>query len=417
MPSMEKLWEAQWRARGPRSWKWGRFVPFALYRAYTKERLPEDAQAMVYVTLLTLVPLLAVAFALLRGFGVEGVLEPWLKDLLKPMGESGMTIVDHLIDFVNQTKAGSLGLVGVSFLFVSVINLAQKIETKLNRIWQVDVERSFKARMTAYISAVLLAPLLIAALMSSMLGMKNAAWLQPYLVYEGVNMAFQFVTGLLPVLMVFVIITCVYAWIPNRKIRWKAAAAGALFFLLLWYPISWIFSVFIAGSANYSVIYSSFASIVILLLWLYFLWLLFFMGAKVASLVQSPETLAPDSEVEWYANEQMKLGLAIMILVEKRFASAQSAPTLGELINALPSVPFKIQFVLERLLKAELLTETAHQPAGYLPSKAAELYTLLQIYHALAMPADRLPDLHPELLKLEKNIEALLDVPLENWID
>ena len=170
MPFLESYWRKLWQQRSI-WWRNLLLYPFALVRAWMDEGLPESARALVYMTLLTLVPLLAVAFALLRGFGVEGVIEPWLANMFAPMGDAGAQVVDHLIRFVNQTRAGSLGIVGVVFLFVSVMGLAQKIEAALNRIWAVDSERSLHVRITGYLSAVLLAPLMLGALMSTMFSM------------------------------------------------------------------------------------------------------------------------------------------------------------------------------------------------------------------------------------------------------
>lgn len=415
MASIDSAWQKWWQQRGPISWRWAKFYPFALLRAYTKERLPEDAQAMVYVTLLTLVPLLAVAFSLLRGFGVNGVIEPWLRNMFDPMGSAGSEVVDYLIQFVSQTSAGGLGIVGVVVLFVSVINLAQKIETTLNRIWRVENERALKARISGYISAVLLAPLLIGAIMSMMLGMKNAAWLQPYLHLPGVGMLFALLTGLLPMVIVFMLIASSYAWIPNRRVSVKAAFTGAGFFLLLWYPVSWLFSRFIAGSANYSVIYSSFASMIILLFWLYFLWLLFIMGAKVASLIDMPDALSPHDEREWYADEQMTLGIAIMSAIDHAFAHAEEAPNISELSKALHSSPQKIGFLLARLHDGKLIRATDDSPARYVLSKARALYTLRDIYQALAMPQDTVNLNRAAFAELRENMIAQMDIPLMDW--
>ena len=383
--------------------------PSALLRACLREHLQEDAQALVYVTLLTLVPLLAVAFALLRGFGVEGIIEPWLRKVFTPMGEAGAQVVAHLLAFVNQTKAGSLGIIGVIFLFVSVMNLAQKLETTLNRIWQVAANRALRTRMTGYISAVLLAPLLIGAIMSSVLGMQNATWLQPYLHYQGVRALFRLLTGSLPMLMVFLVIAAVYAWTPNRRVGWRAAFAGAAFFLVLWYPVSWLFGVFIAGSQKYSVIYSSFASIVILLFWLYFLWLSFLIGAKTASFVQLPYLLAPNDEKNWFAGEQLQLAAAMMTRIIERFARGQAAHDIEALNDTLPATPGKIEFVLARLRAAKLIAETADCRPLYLPTKAASRYTFGDLYRAITLPDARYAGFAPALDTFAADFVRLLD--------
>lgn len=411
--ALQTFWEKAWRrANAQKNRHLWQFYPLALLRAYREERLAEYSQALVYVTLLTLVPLLAVAFALLRGFGVSGIIEPWLRDIFAPMGSAGAQVVNQLLDFVNQTKASSLGIIGVFFLFVSVMNLAQKLEITLNRIWQIDTARSLSQRIVGYLSAVILAPLLIGAIVSSMLGMKNAAWLQPYLQYSGVQILFSLITSILPVIVILLIISALYAWTPNRRVKWYAALGGALFFLALWYPISWLFSRFIAGSQNYSAIYSSFASAIILLIWLNFLWLIFLLGAKFASLLQLKYLLAPDNDNAWYAGEQVELGIALLSIIGNQFQQGKSAPTEDDLLNQLPAQPYKIHYVLRAFTEANLIIVSAENPEHYLPSKSLDLYHLQDIYQSLRVPDKRYVQQAPQIEAMEAKIAAILREPL-----
>lgn len=414
MLSIQALWEKLWNNRGPRSWRWAKFLPFAIFRAYMKENIAKDAQSLVYVTLLTLVPLLAVAFALLQGFGLRGVIEPWLEDLFAPMGAAGAEVVSYLMEFVSNTSAGNLGIIGVIFLFFSVLNISQSIEQALHDIWRVENARSLRARLMGYFTTLLLAPLLISAIMTMMLGMKDASWLQPFLHIPGMSGLFKLLTGFLPITMVFVLIAGVYSWIPNCKVSWKAAFTGSAFFLLLWYPVSKIFSIFIAGSTNYSVIYSSFASVIILLFWLQFLWLIFLMGAKVASLVQIPSLLSPYNENQWYADEQMKLGLMLYAITQNRYKHNQSAPDMAFFNRCTGSTPYKIRLILDRLIQAKLISEVSGEPPRYMPSKPAEQYRLSELYHALAAPKGTFPEFSGAYQQLEQDFLSRLEQSMPN---
>ncbi|MDO5091612.1 MAG: YihY/virulence factor BrkB family protein [Cardiobacteriaceae bacterium] len=383
MSLFQSLWRKLWHA--PPSWHRSLLLyPFALTRAWLDEDLPESARALVYMTLLTLVPLLAVAFALLHGFGVEGVIEPWLANLFAPMGDAGAQVVAHLITFVNQTKAGSLGIIGIVFLFVSVMGLAQRIEAVLNRIWAVEHERDLHVRITGYLGAVLLAPLMLGALMTTVFGMQNAPWLQPYTHIPAIRQTLEILTGLLPVLIAFLILTGIYIWIPNCRVRFLPALAGAAFFLALWFPVSWVFTTFIASSANYSAIYSGFANIVILLIWLNFLWLLFLLGAKVAMLTQRPQERSPYASEHWHGNEQTESAIALMTAILAAFRDGRPAYTLEPLADAIHSTPRKTGWLLQRLVHANLLTPSADHPPRYLPNRAIASYTLHDIHAALA---------------------------------
>lgn len=409
---LESYWRKLWQQRST-WWRNLLLYPFALLRAWMDEGLPESARALVYMTLLTLVPLLAVAFALLRGFGVEGVIEPWLVNMFAPMGDAGAQVVDHLIQFVNQTRAGSLGIVGVVFLFVSVMGLAQKIEAALNRIWAVDSERSLHVRITGYLSAVLLAPLMLGALMSTMFSMQDAAWLQPYTHIPGIRQILGLLTGLLPILTAFLVLACIYVWIPNCRVQWLPALAGAAFFLVLWFPVSWVFATFIASSANYSAIYSGLASIVILLVWLNFLWLLFLLGAKVAMLTQRPQERSPFADEQWHGDEQIATAVALMTNILSAFRHGETARDLEQLAAAIHASPRKVAWLLHRLVQGGLLATTGDHPPRYLPSRAVASYTLRDVYDVLA-PLDSpltITGNSPYFAAHERYLE-MLDAPL-----
>lgn len=412
MPFLDAYWHKLWLQR-PTWWRNLLLYPFALVRAWMEEGLPESARGLVYMTLLTLVPLLAVAFALLRGFGVEGVIEPWLANMFAPMGGSGEQVVAYLIQFVNQTRAGSLGIVGVVFLFVSVMGLAQKIEVAMNRIWAVDTERSLHVRITGYMSAILLAPLMLGALMSMMFSMQDAAWLQPYVNIPGLRQVLGIVTGLVPLLAAFAVLTCIYVWIPNCRVQWVPALVGAAFFLALWFPVSWLFATFIASSANYSAIYSGLASIVILLIWLNFLWLLFLLGAKVAMLVQRPQERSPFADKHWHGDEQLSTAIALMTTILDGFRRGEAARDLEQLAIAIQATPRKVSWLLNLLTEAGMLTASGDRPPRYLPSRAIASYTLRDIYDALA-PQDSPLSISAAspYLGIHERYVHMLDVPL-----
>lgn len=389
MAFFQAFWRALWQRRAS-WWRSLLLYPCALVRAWVEEGVDERARALVYMTLLTLVPLLAVAFALLRGFGVEGVIEPWLAKLFSPMGEAGAQVVGHLLHFVNQARAGSLGIVGVVFLFVSVIGLAQNIEAALNRIWAVDSERRIHVRITGYLTAILLAPLVIGALMSVMFGLRDAAWLQPYLQTPGLRLLIGAVMRIVPAAMVFFVLAAVYVWIPNCRVQWRPAMAGAAFFLVLWFPVSWLFATFIAGSTNYPAIYSGLASIVILLIWLNFLWLLFLMGAKVAMLVQRPQERSPFADPHWHGDEQIATAMALMTAVANAFRRGEAPGDAEALAAEIQASPRKVSLLLNTLARAGLVNATGDHPPRYLPSRAVKHYTLRDIYDALAPQESRL---------------------------
>ncbi|MBR1375565.1 MAG: YihY/virulence factor BrkB family protein [Cardiobacteriaceae bacterium] len=384
-------------------------IPLVLQKSWNRQKISITAQSLVFVTLLTLVPLLAVAVAFLHGFGIQGVIEPWLQKVFAPMGKSGLEVVGYLLRFVEQTNAANLGILGIIFLFFSVINIAGKIEDALNAIWAVKNTGGFHKRLSGYFSAILLAPLLITALMSSMLGMKNAAWLQSYLRYPLVLEIFNFLTGILPTVIVFLSLSAVYLLIPKIKVRLFSAASGAIFFIALWYPVSQIFSRFIAASNNYPAIYSGFAVLIILLFWLYYLWTIFLLGAVICVYMQNPNKL---NITEWKAAEYTKLVLTIAEYLALKFERGEKPANLAEISRDLPYSSDKIEVVLEALQEANLWRQTQNNPPEFLPVSNPKLYSQYQIYRAMVQNNDEEENNSKIALELEEGLRKILDKPL-----
>jgi len=119
------------------------------------------AMSLVYITLISLVPLLAVSFSVLKGFGVHNQLEPALINLLEPLGEKGLQLSQTIISFVDQVKVGVLGSIGLLVLIFSVLSLVKNIENAFNHTWRISVTRSLSQRFSNYLSVILLGPLLL----------------------------------------------------------------------------------------------------------------------------------------------------------------------------------------------------------------------------------------------------------------
>jgi membrane protein len=119
------------------------------------------AMSLVYTTLLSLVPLLAISFTVLKGFGIHNQIEPMLHNFLEPLGPEGDTVAERILSFVGHVDVGVLGSVGTVMFIYTVIALLQKIEAAFNFVWQVEHLRSLSQRFSNYLSVVLIGPVLI----------------------------------------------------------------------------------------------------------------------------------------------------------------------------------------------------------------------------------------------------------------
>ena len=128
---------------------------------YRDDVLNLQAMSLTYSTLLSVVPFLAVMFSVLKAFEVQNVLEPFLLQMLQPLGREASQVANRIINFVDNIRVGILGAAGVAMLFYTVVTLVAKVEDALNQIWRLPRSRTWPQRVTAYLSVVLVGPVMV----------------------------------------------------------------------------------------------------------------------------------------------------------------------------------------------------------------------------------------------------------------
>ena len=259
------------------------------------------AMSLVYTTLLSLVPLLAISFSVLKGFGVHNQVEPFLQGLLEPLGEKGAEITERIIDFVDNVQVGVLGFLGFLLLFYTVISLLQKVERALNYIWHVPKERSIPQKVRDYLSVVVLGPALIIGGMGVLAALMNSAVLGSLASIGPLGYLLEQVGRLTSIVVIVSTFAFIYAFLPNIKVRILPAFVGGLVAGGMWIVIGWGFASFIATSTNYTAIYSAFATLVLFMIWLYLLWLIVLLGSAVSFYVQNPHYIGIRRDTARYA--------------------------------------------------------------------------------------------------------------------
>src|SRR5919106_1753558 len=272
-----------------------RKIHSSLYRAtlvvttrYRDDVLSLQAMSLTYSTLLSLVPLLAVMFSVLKAFEVQNALEPFLAQLLQPLGANASEVTSAIIGFVDNLRVGILGAAGLAMLFYTVVTLVAKIEDALNRIWRLPRARSWAERITAYLTAVLVGPVMVFTALT-LTASAQSYWLVERLVKIGfVSYVFTLATSVMPFVLFCATFTFLYKVIPYTHVRLGSALIGGATAGILWQVVGMGFAAFVANSARYAAIYSSFAIMIVFLIWVYVGWLIFLIGAEVAYFHQHP---------------------------------------------------------------------------------------------------------------------------------
>lgn len=379
-----------WRgsARGVPGWRGGALkaarITVAVGRDIVHGQLSLRATSLVFTTLLSLVPLLAVSFSVLKGFRVHNQMAPALNSLLAPLGDKGLEITEKIIGFVENVRADVIGSLGLALLIYTTISLMHKIELAFNYAWHISGHRTLGQRFSHYLSVVFVGPLLVFSSLAITATIVGSDVVTTLGAYQPFGWLIGLGTRALPYLMVTGAFTFVYVFMPNTRVTVRSAFVGALFAGLLWNVVGMAFASFVANSPNYTAIYSAFATLIVFMLWLYLGWLILLVGASIAFYHQRPEYmgLGPGRLVP--PNRQREaLAMQVMSLVGGRFYDGGAALSRND-IGALAGAPFEaVEEVLEALGKAGLLTETDGDPPTLMPAVPLEETPLITVLLAV----------------------------------
>jgi len=356
----------------------------AAYRSIQAEGLDYRATSLAYTTLLTIVPGLALVFSLLKTFGVNRHLEPFLLQLLEPLGDKAATLTDKTLDFVGRINVGVLGFVGLFTLIYVSVSMLSKIESAFNHIWRVTESRSLMRRAGDYISVIMLGPLLMFSAMGLTASMPGAQTLQKLGTHEPFATLFFLGGKLLSLLLVVAAFSFVYLYIPNTRVPWRAALFGGVVGGLTWKLGGLLFAHFVATSASYHAIYSGLAIVILFLIWLDLSWLILLLGGQAAMYFQHPYFLkGHEGFQELGSRIREGLGLSLMTLIAQRFINNQPPWSIDALAEhaGLPWVT--VQEALAVLSQGGLIEETHRDDGSFLPARDIAGITVTEVLRVM----------------------------------
>jgi len=335
---IDRIWVGKLEAlEPPRRW----FIQIArtvyvLVRDVAEGQLTLRAMSLVYTTLLSMVPLLAVSFSVLKGFGVHNQLEPLLLNFLAPMGERGVEITEKVIGFVSNVKAGVLGSLGLILLFYTVVSLMQKIERAFNYAWRVSDARSIAQRFSDYLSVIVIGPVLVFSAVGITASAQSNSVVEALRTLPFAGELFDAIGRLVPYLLIVVAFTVIYIFVPNTRVKLRSALLGGAIAGVLWETTGWAFAAFVVNSAKYTAIYSAFASLILFMIWLYVGWLILLVGSSIAFYHQHPEHPRRTRAVLRLGNrEREALALQVSLIVGKAFHHGDPPVTRTDLAQRI----------------------------------------------------------------------------------
>lgn len=380
---------------------------YVIIRDLADGQLTLRAMSLVYTTLLSLVPLLAVSFSVLKAFGVHNQLEPMLLSLLTPMGPKGAEITSRIIEFVENIKVGVLGALGFLFLFYTVVALIQKIERAFNYTWRVKQHRPLAQRFSDYLSIIVIGPVLVFSALGLTASIMSTTLMQQFSATEFIGPIIEIVTRIMPYILIITAFTFFYVFIPNTKVKFYAALSGAFVAGILWETTGLVFASFIANSTKYTAIYSALATLIIFMIWLYLAWLILLIGASIAFYTQNPERLTlTDDEPVLSIQLREKLAFMTMLLIAKHYYNNKPAWSQEALANYFNTPVDALETVIEPLIHSGILQLTLDDPPVFLPAQPLDTTPLKNILNAIRSENND-TTLKIALLPEQKNVDRL----------
>ncbi len=314
---------------------------YAVLRDIVSGQLTLRAMSLVFTTLLSVVPLIAFSFSVLKGLGAHKQLETYLYTILEPLGDKGVQITDNVMRIVHSVNGSVLGGIGLAFFVFTAVSMVQKVEESFNYVWYVTKPRSFARRFTEYMLVLLIGPVVIVIALGAIAAVGNESiviWFSNNSVFGPL---FSATSKLTPYLLVTSVFAFLYWYMPNTKVNFSSALVGGLSGGFMWATLGMVFAAFIANSARTQAIYASFAIAITTLLWLYLNWLILLVGSQIAFYFQNPAYLKLGRREPRLSNAMReRVALNVMFLVGKEFRNPDQGVNLERLSATLriPSI-------------------------------------------------------------------------------
>jgi membrane protein len=366
-------------------------VLVVVVRALTDSQLNLEATALVYRTLLSIVPLLAVGFSVLKAFGAEYRIDAVVARLLEPLGPSGAQLAAQVVGFVENLRVSVLGAIGFVLLFYTVLSVIERIESAFNGIWHVRRPRSLARKFSDYLSIVLVGPVLVFGAFAIMAAAQNYWLVQRVLAATHLTGAAMFVARHgAPFVLLVAAFTLLYRLLPHTRVTLRAALVGGMAAALMWHVAGYGFTLFVAGSTSYTAIYSGAAVFLISLIWLQLAWLIVLTGAQVAYVHQHPiASVIVRSRPSMLLREQ--IGLGALVEVTRRYLRGEGPSQPTELARTLDAPLATLEDLLEDFVASGLLVHTT-EPDGVLLARAPDHVSVIDALGAIREPASRETD-------------------------
>jgi membrane protein len=387
------------------------------FRGFAEDQCQLRASALTFYTLLSIVPVVAMAFGIAKGFKMEELLQKQLEERFAGHEEVMQRVLDFSHSLLEETRGGVIAGMGVLILFWTVVKLLGNIESSFNDIWGIREGRSLTRKFSDYLAIMLICPILLA--IAGSVTVFIATYLKEltdqFEFYGLLRAAVHFSVRGSTYLVIWMLFTFLYLFLPNTQVRLRSALPAGIIAGILYQLVQGLYITGQVGLSRYNAVYGSFAALPFFLVWVQASWLIVLFGAELAFATQNVDTyeFEPDS-LRASAGFRFRLILLVLVRLIRDFDRGMP-PASDRTISQDLDIPMRLtRRILFDCLQCGLLREVkvdAGPGSGYQPATDSAKYTIAFVAERLLQHGGDPPPVpeSPELERLAASLCALSD--------
>jgi len=340
-------------------------------RGFMNDKVQLRASSLTFYSLLSVIPVVAIAFAIAKGFGLDQNLQQLVAKEFQTQPEVLDWLLSVATNALQKTRGGPIAGVGVIILFWSAMSLLDQIESSFNHIWQIRSSRPWYRKFTDYLTIMLIAPVFL-ILSSSITVLDLSDFISRSSILDFLKPLFNFLLKFAPYVLTWFALTVLYIIIPNTKVKFVPALVSGIIAGTVLQILQWLYIDLQFGISKLSSIYGSFAAIPLFILWLQASWIILLLGAELSFANQNVSRYEYESEALNVSQYQKKaLVLMIMNMIIRNFTVGEK-PISAEDISGKLKIPVRlVRDILQDLNNAGLVSvihENEHEERLYQPA-------------------------------------------------
>lgn len=386
----DQIWKLDFsKLNGPKYYFFQALKAFTLaVRNFIKDDCSLRASALTFFSLLSIVPVLAMAFGIAKGFNLEKLLEEEMIKNLKGQEDILNQFLTFSHSMLDTAKGGIVAGFGLILLIYTVMRLLENIEESMNAIWETDKSRALVRKLTDYLSIMVFAPILV--IISGSLNVfivTNVQYITEQFKILGYfsNIIFFFLQ-FIPYTIIWLLFTLIYIIMPNVKVNFTAALWAGIVAGTAYQITQWGYITFQVGVTRYNAIYGSFAALPLFLAWLQISWIIILFGAELSFAIQNKSRFVHELDYSQISHSSKKLiGLMIMRSLIKSFERGDGYLTSRDLCISLNLSLRLVSGSIKDLLASKLISEVRidEKLSAYQPAKDIHQITVYSVVDAL----------------------------------